>query len=146
MSWQKYAAPLILEVKPSRKVCGFALATLLATLALILFLPLSWYINLALFSAVGAYGVFEWRRLTGDTRSGRIVQIVWDDGDAWWLHSADGREVAATLLPATYIQTFVIILQLRRADTGRRFGHILLDDNCDVETLRRLRVRLRHAG
>ncbi len=146
MSWQKYAAPLILEVEPSRKVRRLMLAALVATLLLILFLPVPWYLQVALLGAVAAYGAYEWRRVARDARPDRVARIVWDAADIWRLHCADGHEADATLLPDTFIQTFVVILQLRRADTGRRFSHVLTDDNCDLETLRRLRVRLRHAG
>lgn len=146
MSSPKYASPLILEIKPSRKLRLFAAAVVLASVTVALFIPLSGYFRAMLVVAVLAYAAVEWRRVFSAMGSGSVVRLVWDESGAWRMVYADGVEIDALLEADTLVQPFAVILQLRRMDNGRRCSFFLLDDNCDVETLRRLRVRLRHGS
>lgn len=66
--------------------------------------------------------------------------------DDSWLLSFDGQEpVKAELLAGCLVQPWLTVLQFKMPDR-RRKSLILLRDNMDVNTFRRLRVRLKNTS
>ena len=71
-----------------------------------------------------------------------LSRLTWHaDGPKWTVESAAGGAVDAALLPSTRVTRFGVVLNFRLAD-GRRRSRVLLGDELDADTLRRLRLRL----
>lgn len=73
-----------------------------------------------------------------------IARLAWEADGRWRLHTAAGREFTARLLPGSYANAALVILNFALDDgRWRRRSVVLLPDAVDAATLRRLRVRLR---
>ena len=75
-----------------------------------------------------------------------IVAVHWEQDGVWSLTSRSGRAMHATLLPSTLVTPYLVVLNFRLAHFWQRRSVVLLSDNCDAVSLRRLRVRLRAEG
>jgi hypothetical protein len=160
MSSQKYASPLTINIKPSHIGLGVLLLVHLG--ALVLLLPLQ--LPLVLKIMMGLVVVFSnlvtlyyagwgpaWPVVGNviDARWPRLRRAVWDSDDQWRLCDGQQRTYAATLLPTTVVHPQLVVLNLRL--TGQPWycrwrSIVLLHDNIDPETFRRLRIRLRWYG
>jgi hypothetical protein len=81
-----------------------------------------------------------------DARWPRFRQAVWGSDDQWQLFDGRQRTFSATLLPTTVVHPQLVVLNLRLAGQPwycRWRSIVLLRDNIDPETFRRLRIRLR---
>lgn len=135
----RYATPLRLEFRrPAWWVLALGLLQVLA-LVIVFWLPLAWSWRLLLLSLWSLSAVHNLRACTVR----RLVRAVWQEGAAWRLWFADGREVAARLEPGACFR-HGSLLQLRlRQEQGRRLPLLILPGMLHGETLRRLKVRLR---
>lgn len=140
----QFAAPLIIDITPSRRVRGLIIAVTVATALFVLALPFYSWQKALLFTFVVGYGLRTLWQLTRPKSGVDVIRVVWDEAGLWWTLRANGDRVEARLQNSTYIQPFVVILQLKCVESKQRFSHILTHDNCDADALRRLRVRLRH--
>lgn len=140
----QFAAPLIIDITPSRRVRRLIIALTVATAFFVLALPFYWWQKALLLLFVVGYGLLTVWRLSRPKSGADVVRVVWDDAGLWWTLHANGERVEARLQESTYIQSYVVILQLKWVESKRRFSHILTNDNCDADALRRLRVRLKH--
>jgi hypothetical protein len=75
-------------------------------------------------------------------RGDAITEAILEPSGAWWVTTAAGAAVSATLRPGSLVQPFLTVLVFKLGD-GRRRSLVLLADNCDPEAFRLLRVRLR---
>jgi len=73
-----------------------------------------------------------------------VRRCAWHDSGHWRVRDRDGVEHVAALVRAT-VRGPLIALVLS-AGPLRRVALVLLPDNCDVDTGRRLRIRLSHLG
>lgn len=71
-----------------------------------------------------------------------LCRAVWQQTGHWRVADAGGREFNAELIRGVARGAW-IVLNLRRSD-GKNLALILGPDNCDMDTRRRLRVRLAH--
>lgn len=78
------------------------------------------------------------------SRSGPAITLLWDSAGRWTLYR-DDSETDATLDGSAFIQPWLVILPLRRADTGRMHRLAIFPDMLSAQDFRRLRVRLRRA-
>lgn len=95
---------------------------------------------LALFISLGAIpavcSAWRWAR-------GSLSRVVWlPDGRWQLLERSGGSHDDARLLPGTWTGSSLLALRWRCEECGRTFRAALLNDNCDRESLRRLRVRI----
>jgi len=136
----KSAAAIAFDYRPSRWLqAGLACAALLAVLAdAVSGMPA------ALKAAIGVmtlgYAIVELRRL----RKPAIGRCAWHGDGQWRVRDAAGNDHAATLLRSS-VRGGLVVLCLRVAE-HRSVALVLLPDNCDADTRRRLRVRLSHAA
>jgi len=153
MTDKKYASPLHLEIKHSRRLL---LAVLLVHLGAFIMLAISnlpWQVNLIL---VVCIAVQLWMFLAINDRVfgpdflnrllPRFKQAVWIDDNSWCLTDADGNEVQAQLLATSFVlpQLTIVNLKLLGKPWYLRYRSLVfLRDNLDAEIFRRLRVRLR---
>ncbi|MDR3386246.1 MAG: hypothetical protein P4L92_04275 [Rudaea sp.] len=70
----------------------------------------------------------------------RCARLSWHEAGHWRLRAPGGHEHPAELRHATVLGD-VIVLSLRGPSIGKT-SILLLPDNCDADTRRRLRVRL----
>lgn len=160
MSSQKYASPLTINIKPSRIGLGVLLLVHLGALVLLLTLqiPLAAKIMAGLIVVISNLMTLYyagWGRTWPaidhviDARWPRWRRVVWDSDDQWRLFGERQGTYAATLLPTTFVHPQLVVLNLRL--TGQPWycrwrSIVLLRDNIEPETFRRLRIRLRWYG
>lgn len=157
MSSQKYASPLRIELRPSRILFSTVLCLHAGAFILPLMLAMPGVLKTALLFLVGVSACLCSRqlgwgaqcnglaRLTGG-KWPRLRQALWDHDDLWRLTDEFGCVHQARLLPTTLVHRHLVVLNLRLPDQPWYCRHrsvVLLYDNIDSETFRRLRVRLR---
>ncbi len=153
MSSPKYASPLRFNIIPSRMLL-FVLCMLHAGAAALL-LPLALPLLLKFcFAVVISASLFVCLLQAGWVKRGMppvrlyptLVEAVWDDNDQWLLVDKWQQTYRAHLLPTSYVHAHLAIINLRLQDQAwysRYRTIIVLRDNLDSETFRRLRIRLR---
>ncbi len=153
MSSQKYASPLQLKIFPSRML--FTCANLIHFGAIAFLLPASLPFGIVIIGTLllSASLVIHWCRLfwqcprvSLETVWPIFTDVVWDENDQWQLTTGRGQHYTAQLLSTTYVSAHLVAINLRLENQGwyRRYRSIvLLSDNIDPETFRRLRIRLR---
>lgn len=103
--------------------------------------------------ALGASGLPPWLKVLGGAAAGicgvvagvRLLRVpvrrcAWHAGGEWRVRDADGIEHAASLRHATMRGPLIALVL--SAGPLRDIALVLLPDNCDADTRRRLRVRL----
>ncbi|EDZ67956.1 protein YgfX [Nitrosococcus oceani] len=143
MSSPKYAAPLYLKRYPSRTLVVYLVAVHGGVLALLPRLALSWELSILLSSAVIASFYLSLRGQALLLSSKAVVQIFWDSDNVWYLRRRNGREYIGKLLPGCFVGSRLVVLNFVLGAWWQRTSVVLLSDNVDPESLRRLRVRLR---
>jgi toxin CptA len=76
-------------------------------------------------------------------RKAPVRRCAWYESGHWRVRDASGQEFEASLRQAS-VRGACIVLRLHSA-LGRSSSLVLLPDNCDADTRRRLRVRLARA-
>ena len=132
----KSAAAIGFDCRPSRWLAAcLGLVWLSALLALaVCGLPL--WLNVALAIAASIYAGSALR----DFLRPRCQHLLWHEAGHWRACDAGGQEYVAELLHATVLGG-LIVLSFRAAAISK-ISVVLLPDNCDADTRRRLRVRL----
>lgn len=143
MTAAEYAAPLIVDIRPSRTLRLIITMAAIATALVLLTLPWPFYAIAALQGPVLYLGYRAYRRHAALSTSFSVLRVVWDAQDRWWLTAGDGSEIEARLLHDSYVSQALVVLNFRDVATHRRTSVLLLRDNADVDLLRKLRVRLR---
>lgn len=139
-----FSAPLRLAVRPSWRLAGLLLALHGAALMLILPLPLPAWGKLLPGGAVLASALITLNVHALLYAKRAVVRLTWEGDGLWRLRTAAGREYTARLLPGSYANAALVILNFALHDSRwRRRSVVLLPDAVDATTLRQLRVRLR---
>lgn len=98
------------------------------------------WLLLLLAGAVGASWLFVRRHSALGFGPRALVRIVAETDGGWRLEDAAQRRYSATLETGCLLSQLVVLSF--RLDNGRRRQRLLLGDEVDKESLRRLRVRL----
>lgn len=139
MSSIRYAAPLRLELRRSRRLALCLAAAHAGALACIPLLPLGWLPG-ALLAALILLSLARSYPLHVLMRGERaVVALVWLREGDWHLIERGGREQACRLRADSYVHPALTVLNFAGE---RRCSIVLLPDSLDPEDFRRLRVRL----
>lgn len=153
MSSQKYASPLQFKIVPSRIL--ISIVSLMHLGAIALLIPASlppWLIAVCVLIITVSLAI-SWSR--GGWITGRLslaavwpkfTEAVWGELDQWQLSDEYQQLYPAILMPSTYVSARFVVVNLRLENKAWYCRHraiVLLPDNIDPETFRRLRIRLR---
>ncbi len=133
-----YASQLLLDIYPSvtlSRVTG--LCGVLACISL--FMVTSYSVTLSLLLCPFVVYV-----LLRAVRQNRFHQLQFNAKRGWLIRQAQGEEWAS-LLPGSVVSPFFTLLRFR-TDAGAHRASVLLPDNIDAQTFRRLRVMLKVEG
>ena len=136
-----YAAPLVLDLGPSRRLGRLLAAAHLAAAASLWLAHVPAIVQIALTAVLAARLARHLPLHARRRHHASVERLVWDAQGMWRLWLRDGRVYQAELLPAAYVQRFLAVLRFRCED-GRTRTAILLPDAVEPETFRRLRVRM----
>lgn len=132
----KSVPAIAFDFRPSRwLLLAVAVIAALALVAIAL-CGLNPWIKLALAATALAYALHSSLRFLHPP----FVRIMWHSAGHWRLLDAAGREQVSELRHAVVLGALIVLLL--RVGAKRTCGFVLLPDNCDAETRRRLRVRL----
>jgi hypothetical protein len=163
MSYARYATPLRLELRRSRRLLAALVALYGGSLAIPWLLPLSWPWCLSCSMLVAAAGL---RAAAVHGWGGRsVAALCWEAGERWRLTLRDGSVRDCRLLPGGYVHPRFAVLRFvpgeaadgvpspgvpRRWAVSLRRAPVrvvmLAEDSVDAGSFRRLRVRLRLEG
>jgi len=136
----KSAPAIVFDYRPSRLLqCVLIGVGVLAMLAALASGVPSWAKALLGIAALGG-AARALRRL----RNPVVRRCAWHASGHWRVRDAGGQDHPASLLQAS-VRGALIVLRLRSPLQGSS-ALVLLPDNCDSETRRRLRVRLTGIG
>ena len=135
----KSVPAIAFDYRPSRWLAAGVVAIALIALVAIVACGLNVWIRLALFVGVGAYAAWSLRGFLQP----RFDHVTWHSAGHWRLRDAAGQEHVAELVRATVLGALIVLIL--RIGAQRKIPLLLLPDNCDGDTQRRLRVRLTRA-
>jgi len=140
----KYAAPLRLELGPSRTLAAWLLLVHGAPLCLLLLLPLNAWLNLATVSAAGSSLLDAWRRQVRRNHPDAVRSLLWKDAGQCQLTLQSGQRQSVRLAAQAFILPWMVVLHFNTP--RRRLRYLLvLPDMLDEDVFRRLRVYLKLA-
>ena len=135
----KSAPAITFDYSPSRwlvvVLTGVALLAVLAIAAS----TIETWMKLLLVAAACVYAADAMRRLLHPV----VRRCAWYESGHWRVRDAAGQDHAASLLGAS-VRGNLIVLRLR-SELQHCTALVLVSDNCDADTRRRLRVRLARA-
>ena len=135
----KSAPAIAFDYQPSRALLMAAGFVLLLALVAVALSGFGIAAKCILVVAACAYAGYSARRVLLH----RVKRCAWHEGGQWRVRDSRGEEHAAVLLHATARGPLIALVF--QAGALRRVSIVLLPDNCDAETRRRLRVRLARA-
>ena len=140
----QYAAPLRLELGPSRALAVWLTAAHLTPVLLLPALQFSSWLNLLLVSIV-LYSLHDsWRRQVRRSHPDAVRRIIWKDAQHCQLTLTSGRRLDVGLARQAFILPWLVVLHFKTPQ--RRFRYLpVLPDMLAEDVFRRLRVRLRIA-
>ncbi|HEY8010431.1 MAG TPA: protein YgfX [Rudaea sp.] len=135
----KSVPAIAFDYRPSRWLAAGIVAIALLALVAIVASGLNAWIRLGLVVVVGAYAAWSLRAFLRP----RFDHVTWHSAGHWRLRDVAGQEHVAEFVRATVLGALIVLIL--RIGPGRKIALLLLPDNCDAETQRRLRVRLTRA-
>jgi len=133
-----------LEPRCSVWLAGLLLLVHTGALVLIVLVPLPVWIKILLACLVSGSLIFTLNTYAL-LRGGRAIARAVCEGDGQWsLRTAAGREFDVRLLPGSYVNPGLVILNFSAGSRWRNYSMVLMPDALDETTLRRLRVHLLH--
>jgi len=140
----EYAAPLHLELGPSRSLAAWLIGVHGVPLCLLPLLPLNAWLNLALVSAAGYSLLDAWRRQVRRNHPDAVCSLLWKDAGHCQLTLQSGQCQIVRQAAQAFILPWVVVLHFNTP--RRRLRYLLvLPDMLDEDVFRRLRVRLKMA-
>lgn len=140
----KYAAPLRLELGPSRTLATWLIVMHASPLFVLPLLQLPHWLKLLISFAV-LYSLFDaWRRQVRRVHPDAVRTVQWTHTGHCYLTLNSGQQLVVSLSTQAFILPWMVVLHFKTPQ--RRFRYLLvLSDMLDAEVFRRLRVRLRVA-
>lgn len=140
----KFAAPLHLELGPSRLMAVWLTGMHSVPLLLLPWLPLPAWLKLAIIPILLYSLLDSWRKLIRRSHPAAVRHVIWQETEHCHLMLQSGKQLDVMLASQTFILPWLVILHFR---TSRRHFRYLpvLADMLDEDVFRQLRVRLRIA-
>lgn len=136
-SWQRHY-----KLHPSRFLSIAIFMAFLIFIGIVFVLPFGWLYSLIITLIILLTCVYVLLRDARLSRADSCVALRLDAGDSIALILRDGRQMSGKLSAAGVTLPFVVILSVRLEKGGHR-SLVLLQDNMDTDSFRRLRVLLR---
>ncbi len=134
---------LVIDLNASRYLACAVIVAACATLSLILVLPLSAWLQFPLLILLFVCFLNVYQHHIAATNSTRIVQLIWENKNQWWLMTQSGQSIKASVDRDSVLWTNMLVLNFNKHENGRRRSLVLLPDSANQEQLRHLRVRLK---
>jgi toxin CptA len=128
------------DVHPSRLLAASVVVVAMLAIVAVWLSGMPWWLCVATTGGVVAHASLTMLRL----RQPVLAALLWHGDGSWTLRLADGRETEATLRSARVLGP-LIALRLAWLPGGSA-ALVLLPDNLDADTRRRLRMRLSAAA
>lgn len=143
MSSAKYAAPLLLELGPSRNLTGFLLAIYVAGYAALWTLPLPWFLPLLAGAPLYLNMRSTFKRYGTRNHPMAIRSVLWDAKGDWHLTRVDKSIVKAELMGDSFVHPALTVLNFRVVGNRRSESAVIVSDMIAANAFRQLRVRIK---
>lgn len=143
MSSSASAATVDVAIRPSRTLAGVLAAAHGGAIVCVMITALPLWARLSLTVLVAAGLWHSLTRYVLQRRPDAITGLRCDGDGRWFVRWRTGVVEPVSLLPDSYLHPAVVVVNLRVEADRRRRAVILLADNVDPESFRRLRVCLK---
>jgi toxin CptA len=153
MSSINYASPLRIKIQPSPTLRAVVVALHIGAVVLVFVSAIAWVVQLILASIIlgsllAFLSVNGWiaRFIFLEKLLPRVDELVWGENNSWLLICDAGEEQDAELLMSSFVHPYLTVVNLKvfgKPWYCRYRSFVILPDNLDAETFRRLRIRLR---
>ena len=133
-----FDAPLRLKLEPSRRLIQFQLLVHVLAIIAISF-PSS--VPLAVKLILYVYVVFSAVRIQYDYKSAHSELFVWQK-TTQWVEIVEGKETFWSCQSGNLVSPWFVVVNL--ASENRRRRLLIVKDQCDAQSFRRLRVKLKY--
>lgn len=140
-SSNSFASTVDLSLRPSHRALGLVFLVHALCLGLLPFSMQPGPPMLVVIAAVALSWFYLRRHAAFGLGAQGIQRIVWHADGSWTLHRAQGAPVDAELQSGSVVHHRLLLLRFR-LKTGGSATRLLLGDEVDAESLRRLRARL----
>ncbi|CAB1276605.1 protein YgfX [Candidatus Nitrosacidococcus tergens] len=137
-----YATPLYLNLSPSKILELYLVFIHSIALAALSFLDFSWQLHIVILILIGVSLFKSIKRYAFLSYLDSITQLIWEQKDTWCLVQKNGISYTGELLANSFISTYLVILNFKTASSWQPIYVILLKDNVNQTSFRKLRVRL----
>ncbi len=141
MSWNKFVTTLEIKPSPSRILAVLLVGIHLSALLVLPWLSLPLWILAVIAGLIGLSLLHSSRIHIFHKGMRAVVKLVWYPSGRITVNNDYGDEIEATLDKNQFVQPWLIILNLRLSEGGRR-TLILFSDALKADKLHQLRVRL----
>ena len=139
---RKFAAPLRLELGPSRVLAVWLMLVHITPLLLLPLLPLPHWLKLVIAATVLYRLLDSWRRQVRRGHPDAVRDVIWNEAGHCQLILNSGQQRDVRLASQAFILPWLVVLHFRTSCWRLRYLPVLAD-MLDEETFRRLRVRLK---
>lgn len=140
-SSNSFESTVDLSLRPSHRALGLVFLVHALCLGLLPFAMQPGPPMLMVIAAVGLSWLYLRRHAAFGLGPQGIQRIVWHADGGWTLHRAQGSPLDADLQSGSVVHHRLLLLRFR-LDSGGYVTRLLLGDEVDAESLRRLRARL----
>ncbi len=131
-----------LRLKPSMRALRLIFILHIVCLGLLPFAMQPGPPMMVLLAAIGLSWLYVRRHAALGFAPRSINRIIWHVDGEWTLHPERGTPVDAELLPGSLVHAWLLILRFRLKPDGAVATRLILGDEAEPESLRRLRARL----
>ncbi len=146
MSSGKYAAPLQLDLLSSRFLLILAIVVHGLALAALFFIALPLLVLLGLLLVIVFHALYFITVHALRKARKSVVRVIWEDNGRWYVVRRSGEKVRVQLRGDSFVTPVLTILNFKLPDKWFGQSVILVGDNVNLDTHRRLRARLKMAS
>lgn len=143
----KFAVPFRVAIQTSFLLNGALGLAYLGAFFWIGVFDIPYLIKLVIVTCILAGLVVHVRRHLFRTCKRAVVNLVWKAQGEWLLETSAGEIVTAKLLGSSFVTPWLIILNFKPKQGGRMWPVVIMPDNVDSTSFRRLSAKLKmYAG
>lgn len=142
----KFAVPFRITLKTSFLLNGALLIMYLGAFYWLWAFDLSLLIKLIVAAALIVGLINHSRQHLFKTSRRAVTNMIWQEQDQWQLETATGDTINARLKGSSFVNPWLIVLNLKPEQGGRMLPVVVMPDSVDSTTFRRLSVKLRMHG
>ncbi len=142
----KFAVPFRIALRTSVLLNGALLVMYLGGFYWLWLFDLPLFVKVVVAAGMLAGLVLHLRRHLFRSCRRAVAHLVWKEGEEWLLETCKGEVVMAKLLNTSFVSPWLILLNFKPSTGGWTWPVLIMPDNVDSTSFRRLCAKLRMSG